>query len=491
MIALTDDADCDAVETFGNVPNQWSDAGNPEYYGRYVPQRFPDVSTKLGKRDTGHSLINENSIPNTEEENTDETHSQITFSDPNCDPLKRKNEHHVSFCDQIAEVTMPMMTQKDLEDLKLKSESSTLEADHMKETRSYITEAMKEEIEEDDDWHEAVEEDLDKHEREVCKGNIENENEVAEQGTDENQKGEAELVKSVENEEIHKAETFLDQRPCIKPREEFDENEGKICMANNKENLGEVVKEMENAKQESEEAEPLQITNEVVNGPLENQSISIIDECTNENALDKGPELEESIDKIMKYNCISSTNDKSNLLENSTESKEETVQEFREDEVIKEHQTLAPSLELNSKDPELLDENKEFVKELEEEAKREEEEAKREEEEDVEKLGSAVCLVISTEKPSSLCEAKEFAEDCKEKEMKEQDSNEAEEFRQQPDLVLHLANTLEEQTSLGEFTECITDLKVENIEEKLEFEKEPSHSEVSKRELKMDTSYIN
>ncbi|VEL36523.1 unnamed protein product [Protopolystoma xenopodis] len=56
MTPLTDDVDYDAGETFGNVPNQWSNGVNHEYYGRgqvtmYVPQGLPDAPTRLRKQD--------------------------------------------------------------------------------------------------------------------------------------------------------------------------------------------------------------------------------------------------------------------------------------------------------------------------------------------------------------------------------------------------------------------------------------------------------
>ncbi|VEL40175.1 unnamed protein product [Protopolystoma xenopodis] len=51
MAPLTDDAG----ETFRDVPSQWSNAGNHEFYGRrhenrYVPQSLPDAPTKLQKQ---------------------------------------------------------------------------------------------------------------------------------------------------------------------------------------------------------------------------------------------------------------------------------------------------------------------------------------------------------------------------------------------------------------------------------------------------------
>ncbi|VEL39635.1 unnamed protein product [Protopolystoma xenopodis] len=56
MAKLTDDADYDAGETFENVPNSLSDAGNHDnYYGRRLRSRCvllipPHTKTKLRQR---------------------------------------------------------------------------------------------------------------------------------------------------------------------------------------------------------------------------------------------------------------------------------------------------------------------------------------------------------------------------------------------------------------------------------------------------------
>ncbi|VEL17011.1 unnamed protein product [Protopolystoma xenopodis] len=52
MVPLNDDAYYDAGVTPGNVPSQWSDVGDPEYYHRglmtrYVPKGLPVSLTKL------------------------------------------------------------------------------------------------------------------------------------------------------------------------------------------------------------------------------------------------------------------------------------------------------------------------------------------------------------------------------------------------------------------------------------------------------------
>ncbi|VEL42571.1 unnamed protein product [Protopolystoma xenopodis] len=51
----------DAGETFGNVPNQWSNVGNHEYHGRgrgtsYVPQSLPGAPTKFRKQDRTNTI---------------------------------------------------------------------------------------------------------------------------------------------------------------------------------------------------------------------------------------------------------------------------------------------------------------------------------------------------------------------------------------------------------------------------------------------------